>query len=275
MSSRPKWAVRRGRTAGVAPAWRRVAVACAALLSLLSGCASTAHEQLVAFLRAHEADVSAGRYVVQPPDAIRIHAPGAEEIDGTAQTVRPDGKVVLRLLGEVDVAGLSTQEIADKLKAQLSRYYVDPEVVVEVAGYRSQFYYVFGQVEAPGPKPFTGRDTVLMALAEARPTFIAWRAQVRVTRPEGPSGERKTIIVDLDRMIATGDASQNILLQEGDIIEVPPTPLGWVGLRMRELLYPLEPAVRAYNAPAEAIDSYDTYRDHNDDGGSSRRRWRR
>ncbi len=269
--SRPVWAVRHGRTAGGASAgW---ALACAAFFPLLSGCASTAHEQLVAFLRAHEADVSAGRYVVQPPDAIRIHAPGAEEVDGIAQTVRPDGKVVLRLLGEVDVAGLSTQEIADKLKAQLSRYYVDPEVVVEVASYRSQFYYVFGQVEAPGPKPFTGRDTVLMALAEARPTFIAWRSQVRVTRPEGPGGERKTIVVDLDRMIATGDASQNILLQEGDIIEVPPTPLGWVGLRLRELLYPLEPALRTYSAPAETINAHETYEDLDDD--APRRRWRR
>ncbi len=243
---------------------------------LATGCAGS-HNQLVEFLRAHDAEVSTGRYVVRPPDAITVHAPGATEIDGVTQVVRADGKVVLRLLGEVDVAGLTTEETAAKLKAQLSRYYVDPEVVVEVAEYNSQFYYVFGEVDRGGPRRYTGRDTLVHALADARPTFLAWRSQIRLVRPSDQENQRKTIVVDLDHMLNAGDLSQNVLLQEGDIVQVPPTPLAWLGLRVRELLFPVEPALDAYNAPAQGIDSHHTYEDEfgsgAEDGSHSRRRF--
>lgn len=239
----------------------RLVVFAGLLAGLGAGGCATSHHQLVDFLRAHEADAATGTYVVRPPDVLTVHAPKAPEIDGTTQLVRADGKVVLRLLGEVEVAGLPTEEIAEKLKAQLSRYYVDPEVVVEVRGYNSQFYYVFGEVDSPGPKRFTGRDTLLMALAQAKPTYLAWRSQIRVTRPAADRTESRTIVVDLDRMLRTGDVSMNVLLQEGDIVEVPPTPLAWVGHRVRELLYPIEPALRAYNAPAQALHSSNVYED--------------
>ena len=50
-------------------------------------------------------------------------------------------------------------------------------------------------------------------------------------------------------------------LQEGDIIEVPPTPLAWLGLRVREALYPLEPALRTYHEPTRVIRATDAYED--------------
>jgi polysaccharide export outer membrane protein len=242
-------------------------------LLVLSGCA-TNHGDLVAFLRSHEAEVATGHYAVRPPDSIMILAPEAPEVHGTKARLRPDGKIVLRLLGEVDVAGLTTEEVADKIRAQLSRYYVDPEVVVNVSEYRSQFYYVFGQVEAAGPRPYTGRDTLLRALAEAKPNFLAWRAQVRVTRPSAEEGERKIITVDLDKMTRSGDLTMNILLQEGDIIEVPPTPLAWIGLRVRELLYPVQPAISAYTTPAAVMNAQDVYDDDPDDDNNRPRIFR-
>jgi protein involved in polysaccharide export with SLBB domain len=241
---------------------------------LATGCAGN-HDQLVEFLRSHDAEVSTGRYVVRPPDGITIHAPGATEIDGVTQIVRADGKVVLRLLGEVDVAGLTTEEIAAKLKAQLARYYVDPEVVVEVSEYNSQFYYVFGEVGHAGPKRYTGRDTLVHALADAQPTFLAWRTQIRLVRPSDREPQRKTITVDLDHMLNAGDLSQNVLLQEGDIVQVPPTPLAWLGLRVRELLFPVEPVLDAYNAPASAIESHHTYEDEFGSNSSNDSRPRR
>ena len=239
-----------------------------------TGCAST-HGQLVAFLKAHDATVATGHYEIAPPDSIAIHAPGAHEIDGVVQRVRPDGKVALRLLGEVQIAGLTTQEVAEKLSLQLSRYYVEPDVVVEVNQYLSQWYYVFGEVSRPGAKPFTGRDTLLRALAQASPTFLAWRSQIRVVRPGLDPDEGRVIVVDLDKMIRSGKVDQNVLLQPGDIIEVPPTPLAWVGHRVRELLYPVAPAIQAYTAPAQAINAQRIYEgnyygDDDDDDG-----WRR
>ncbi|MFH1746373.1 MAG: polysaccharide biosynthesis/export family protein [Planctomycetota bacterium] len=234
-------------------------VALALLVSVIPGCAPTKHGQLTAFLRAHEQTVSTGHYTVMPPDAVLIHAPIAPEIDGAIERVRPDGKVALRLLGEVDVAGLTTEQIAAKLSKLLARYYVAPEVVVNVASYASQCYYIFGEVASPGARQFSGRDTLLYALAQAQPTFLAWRSQIRIMRPDPESGERQTIIVDLDQMVQAGDLQKNILLQPGDIIHVPPTPLAWVGLRIRELLYPVQPLADAYNTPADFLDSTHAY----------------
>jgi protein involved in polysaccharide export with SLBB domain len=250
------------------------AIAALSLLAL-SGCAATKHQELVSFVRAHETEVSTGSYIVRPPDVITINAPGAAEVDGTTQRVRSDGKIVLRLLGEVDVAGLTSAEIAVKLKAQLERYYVAPEVVVQVAGYYSQFYYVFGEVMPPGPKNYTGRDTLLQALADAKPTYLAWKSKVRVTRPAVDEPERRTIVVDLEHMLQTGDLTANVLLQEGDVIDVPPTPIAWVGHRVRELLYPVDPALRAYEGPAAAAVATEVYQhgpDWNDNHDDNNKR---
>lgn len=232
-----------------------------------SGCAS-APDQKSHFLRANEQVVSSGSYRINPPDLIRIHCPIAPEIDGATQRVRPDGKIALRLLGEVQVAGLTTQEVSDKLAHLLERYYVDPDVVVNISGYRSHFYYVFGEVATPGPRPYTGRDTLIRALAEARPNNFAWKSQIRLTRPGATPEERSTVIVDLDEMLASGRNDQDVLLQPGDIIEVPPTPVAWVGHQVRALMYPVTPILDAYETPSDFIEANDTYNDSdsNDDG---------
>jgi hypothetical protein len=148
-------------------------------------------------------------------------------------------------------------------------------VVAEIAEYNSQFYYVFGEVTYAGPKHYTGRDTLVKALAEAQPTFLAWRSQIHLVRPSAQEDERRTIVVDLDHMLHSGDLTQNVLLQEGDIVQVPPTPLAWVGLRVRELLFPIEPVVDTYNAPADALNSHHTYEEEwgsDADAAGSRRR---
>jgi protein involved in polysaccharide export with SLBB domain len=251
-------------------AWRWAGSFLAGTALSLAGCAS-AHDQLVDFLHAHEVEVSTGHYVVRPPDAISIHSPDVPEIDGAGQVIRPDGKIVLRLVGEVDVAGLTTEEIAAKLKTLLARYYVEPEVMIEVSGYRSQYYYIFGEVGGAGPRPCTGRDTLLKALAEAQPTFLAWSSQITVMRPSTDGGEAKRITVNLDRMVKEGDLSQDILLQEGDVIQVPPTPMAWMGHRIRELLYPVGPLMNAYTMPAAPMGATHEYEEEFGSSDGNRR----
>ncbi len=224
-----------------------------------SGCGPN-HEDLKVFLKAHEHKVSASEYRLTPPDVVMISAPGCPEVDGDTQLVRTDGMISLRLLGEVRVVGLTPSEIAAKLERLLKRYYHDPKVHVRVGGYNSKKYYVLGQVDGAGPRPYTGRDTLMEALAKAKPTFLAWRSQIKVIRPSADKRKKHVITVDLDDMVKKGDMRMNFLLQEGDIVYVPETPLAWVGLRIRELLYPVGPVMSAYTAPARALDAYDTYK---------------
>jgi len=229
------------------------------ILAALTGC-TTKYADLKNFVPAHDQDVAATSYRIEAPDVVAIDSPSAAEIDGELQPVRSDGKISLRLLGEVKVSGLTPRELAAKLEDLLARYYVDPKVNVHIAGHQSKKIYVFGQIGNGGAMPFTGRDTVLDVLAKASPTSLAWGAQVKVIRPNALPQERHEVVVDIDKMMQTGDLQSNFLLKEGDIIYVPPTPLAWVGLRVRELLWPFQPMMQAYDSAIDVKDAPDRWK---------------
>ena len=239
----------------------------AGLLATALACAGCAnrHEDLLKFLKDHEHLATAAEYRVGIPDQITISAPRVLEIDQVDQTIGVDGKISLRLLGPVRVVGLTPREIAAKLEELLKPYYEDPKVQVEVTKYASKKYYVFGEVAAEGPQPYTGKDSVIDALSAARPTFIAFRSNIQVIRPSPDPDQRVKIRVDLDKMVQKGDLRMNVLLEPGDVVYVPPTALGWVGNRFREVLYPFLPAYEAYRVPADLMDSTDEYSDEDDD----------
>ncbi len=142
----------------------------ALLAALLAGCAPK-YADLKSFVQGHEGQVASFEYVIQPPDVIALSSPTAAELDGEVQQVRSDGKISLKLLGEVEAAGLSPRDLGSKIEELLSRYYVSPSVNVRVVAFESQKLYVFGQVTRPGTLPFTGRDTVLGCVAL---TAIYW-----------------------------------------------------------------------------------------------------
>jgi len=242
-------------------AWQTTALFSAVFLV---GCAPK-YEDLKVFLQSHEHDVSSTNYRIEPPDIITIHSPTASEINGEAQRIRSDGKISLKLIGEVKVSGMTPREVAAKLEELLSRYYVSPIVNVRVAYYASKKVYVFGEVSARGAHAFTGRDTILDLLADAKPTFISWLAQVKVIRPSPDPQERHEITVDVETMMKTGDLHNNFLLQEGDIVYVPPTVLGWIGLRLNEIMFPISPVASLYQMPPRYKATTDFYTGKDDD----------
>lgn len=247
---------------------RAVLAAALALVCAGTGCAPK-YTDLKSFLLAHENDVSATTHRLQPPDIIAIISPTCPEVDGEAQRIGAEGKISLKLLGEVYVASLTPAEAGAKLEDLLSRYYESPRVTVQLASDQSEYLYVFGEVMGRGPYPFSGRDTLLDLLARARPTFLAWGANVKVIRPSPVTEERHEITVDVDKMMQTGDLKNNVLLEAGDIVYVPPTPLGWCGLRIRELLFPLSPALTAYGVPLNFREDTDDYKYNDRHSGSS------
>lgn len=231
---------------------------------LLAGCAPR-YGDLKAFVQEHVQDVAVSEYVIEPPDVLAIHSPTCPELDGETQPVAPDGKITLKLLGEVKVAGMSPREVSARLQEMMSVYYVEPQVSVRVVAHDSKAIFVFGEVTNPGARPFTGRDSVLDVLATSPMTQFAWGAQVKVIRPGPTKDERHEIVVNVDRIMQTGDTRANVLLQEGDIIYVPPTPLAWLGHRIQDLLYPLTGAAQAYSTPATFIGATKFY-EHPDEG---------
>jgi len=215
----------------------------------LVGCAPK-NTDMLHFLRDRQHQVSAIEYRVGIPDGIAISAPHIAEIDGGTHQIQPNGKITLKLLGDVKIVGMTAKEIAAKLEVLLSRYYVDPKVGVEVVGYRSKKYYVYGEGLGAGAKPYTGRDTLLDAVFTAVPNFLAWSSRVCVIRPARDDSPVRTIVVDVDAMLKTGDWSKNILLEPDDVVYVPPTVAAWIGHRVHEILYPIAPLAALYSSPA-------------------------
>ena len=234
------------------------------VLFACTGCAAK-NLDMLHFLQEREHKVSAIEYRVGIPDAIAIAAPRALEIDGEVQQILPDGKINLRLLGQVKVVGMTAKEIAAKLEVLLGKYYVDPKVRVRVVGYRSKKYYIYGESLAAGARPYTGRDTLLDAVLPAVPSFLTWTSRVKVIRPSHGETPVRTIVVNVDRMLKTGDWSQNILLEPDDVVYVPPTPLAWFANKVREVFFPVGPVVQAYVAPAYLRQLGNAYDQENQD----------
>ena len=163
-------------------------------LSVLVGCLLVAaamgcggnNERLKAFLQEPRSPVSGSEYRVLPPDVILINSIYVSDINNFKVEVRPDGKINLPLLGEVTVAGNTPREIEAVLMAKSREFYEEVDATVQVAEFRSQKIYVFGQVTRPGPLPWTGTDTVIDVLAQVQPTPLAWPERIRVIRGKPP-----------------------------------------------------------------------------------------
>jgi polysaccharide export outer membrane protein len=188
-------------------------------------------------------DVPPSTYRVAPPDKIKVTATGIKELDQTTAQIRSDGKITLNLLNELYVAGLSPSEISEEITSRLSKFYNKDAlfVSVEVVAFESKKYYVFGQVFSPGVKPYTGRDTVVKVLAEAQLNEDAWPQKVVLIRPSENTDVRQKVTVDLKQMYLEGKTDQNFLLEEGDLVYVPPSPLAEFRLRFERLMAPIRP----------------------------------
>jgi polysaccharide export outer membrane protein len=196
-------------------------------------------------------DVSARNYILHPPDEIEIHCSKVPEINMQRQQIRPDGMVSFEGVGEIDVAGKTPAQVANILRAKILELYQiegDNPIDVRVVAFRSKRYYVFGQVSNPGAQVYSGRDTVLGAIALAgSPTVLAWVDRIQVIRPSAIKGVKPKIFeFNFDKAAAHGDATKDVLLQPGDIIYVPPTVLAAAAMVIEEFVRPIARAFSGY-----------------------------
>lgn len=233
--------------------WARI-LSCVILLVIMvfaGGCFSSNPADIEAFTKPKDVIVTARSYVLLPPDEIEIRCSKVPEIHEQRQVIRPDGKVSFEGLGEAQAAGKTPAQLAAILTDKARALYTlagDNLVDVRVVEYRSKVYHVLGEVYFPGPKVYSGRDTVLVALAAARPGVTGWKERVQVIRPSSDPGvEPKIFEVNYDRMIAHGDMSKNVLLQEGDVIFVPPTVLAGMAMKIEEFVRPIARAFSTIN----------------------------
>jgi polysaccharide biosynthesis/export protein len=214
-----------------------------ASLGLIAGCFSSNPADIEAFIKPYETNVTAESYILQPPDEIEVHCAQVPEVHLQRQRIRPDGKVSFEGIGEVEVAGKTPAEVTAVLQGKISKLYAlqgDHPVDVRIAAYASKVYYVLGQVLRAGPMTYTGRDSVLTALAINQPNPLAWEQRVQVIRPAATEDVAPRIFeVNYEKMIVHGDTSKDVLLEAGDIVYVPPTILASIGLVIEEIITPV------------------------------------
>ena len=112
-------------------------------------------------------------YVAGPQDVLNIVVFGEEDLKKTV-ALDADGTFDFPYVGRIKAGGLTARAIGEEIAGKLKKFYVNPQVSVEVAKFRSQNVFVFGQVHAPGQYPLSGNMSVLQALAAAgSPTAAA------------------------------------------------------------------------------------------------------
>ena len=225
----------------------------------LSGCFSSYPPDIENFQMPYEVDTTSESYILQPPDEVQVLCHDVETIHQQQQKIRPDGKISFEEFGEITAAGKTPAQLSEELKELAREYYkleYDHPVDVRIFSFQSKVYYVLGQVNAPGPRIYTGRDSVLNAITMAQPNPMAWLERVQIIRPSEHEDERPLIFeMNFDRMAAHGDTTKNVLLQEGDIIYVPPTVLGWLALKIEEVIRPVARAFSGVYTVRQGLDS--------------------
>ena len=139
------------------------------------------------------------------------------QADPFGQTVSPDGTIFFPFVGRIRAAGKTTSQIRDELSIGLRPFIKDPQVDVRVLAFRSQRVEVTGEVKTPGPLAISDVPlTLLDAITRSGgSTSIADIQRVRLTR------NNKLYVLDADSVLDRGDVRQNVMLQAGDIVNVP------------------------------------------------------
>ena len=157
-------------------------------------------------------------FTLREGDILKISFPGSPNLDNV-QPIRPDGKINLTLVGEVQAAGMTPADLQQKLMDLYAPQLTTKEVMVEVQSFAFPVY-VTGAVLRPGKISTDHLLTALEAIMEAGgPDYTkANLKNVKVIRQEG--GRTKNYILDLKRVME-GKATEPFYLKPADIIYVP------------------------------------------------------
>jgi polysaccharide biosynthesis/export protein len=158
-------------------------------------------------------------YKIGPQDILKVDVWREDQLTRTVP-VRPDGKITLPLLNDVQAAGLTPMELAAIIRDQLKNYVNDPQVSVSVNEINSQRIYVTGEITHPGAFALLPQMTVLQALSSSGGfTQFARTKGIYVLRTA--KGQKVKLPFNYKDAVHGKNPHQDIELQPGDVIVVP------------------------------------------------------
>src|ERR1700678_3211699 len=155
-----------------------------------------------------------GNYIIGPQDVLDISVWKEPEVSRVVP-VRPDGKISLPLLNDVQAAGLTPAQLAAEITESLKKYVTSPQVTVIITTINSQRVYILGEVTRPGAFPMLPGMTVMQALSSAGGfTPFAKMKSIYVLRTD--NGKKVKFPFNYKEAINGKNSEQDIQLKAGD-----------------------------------------------------------
>lgn len=158
-------------------------------------------------------------YVIGPDDMLDVSVWKEQELTRTLQ-VRPDGKISMPLLNDVQASGLTPSQLAQSLTDKLKKYLTAPQVTVIVTQVNSQRVYVLGEVTRPGAYPLLPGMTILQAITSAGGlTQFANSKKIFLMRSQNQTQNKYPF--NYKDVLDGKKTEENLPLKAGDTVVVP------------------------------------------------------
>jgi len=159
-----------------------------------------------------------GTYIIGAEDVLDVSV-WKEPTVSRSVPVRPDGKISLPLINDIQAQGLTPMQLAGVITDKLKKFLNDPQVTVTVTAINSQKVFVVGEVLRPGPMVLLPNMTALQALSGAGgPSQFADQKHAYLLRHEG---DKETTYPLNYKQLLKGNRRGNMVLKAGDTIVVP------------------------------------------------------
>jgi polysaccharide export outer membrane protein len=160
-----------------------------------------------------------GDYIIGPEDQLTVMFWREKDLSADV-IVRPDGKISLPLLNEVHAAGLTPDQLREKVTDLAKRFVEDPNATIVVRQINSRKVFINGQVEKPGPYPLMSPTTVLQLISTAGGLReYAKRSKIVIIRTD--EGRPVSLPFNYDDVMNRKNLKQNVQLKPGDVVLVP------------------------------------------------------
>jgi polysaccharide export outer membrane protein len=163
-------------------------------------------------------------YVIATDDVLTVVF-WQEQMTPMEVVVRPDGKISLPLLNDVQAAGFTPQQLAIKLEEAAAKYITEPDATVIVKEIRSRRVFVLGEVGAPGMVPLV-RDMTVLQLIAVGGGLLEYADKKNIVIIRTGEGQEERLKFNYNDVVSGKNVEQNIFLQPGDTVVVGEAGVG-------------------------------------------------
>jgi polysaccharide biosynthesis/export protein len=215
--------VEKGRIlSGMTRVWQHRTPSCLMFLLIMAGLFCSAQETQATAdgpgsIDAKTPPISTSAYRIGVGDVLHIAVWEEPQLTETA-VVRPDGKISMLLVTELNVAGMTPEAAQQALTEQLSKFVHKPRVTVTVQEIHSRMVFITGEVQRPGAYPLMDTMNVVQLVARSGGlTDFAKQKKVYILR----AANSTRVNVNYEKVLKGQAPEQNVQLAPGDTVVVP------------------------------------------------------